>query len=78
MSIKFRSKYNHGFTNRGCVHCAILKALYGFKEKETTRQKIRNFSFKFFLLSNRDKNTTLMIYEITIDGHYYGVIIEGL
>ena len=24
--MKFRSKLNHGFTNRGCLHCAILKA----------------------------------------------------
>ena len=24
-----------GFTNPGCLHCTILKALYGFKEKRT-------------------------------------------
>ena len=22
--MKFRSKFNHGFTNRDCLHCAIL------------------------------------------------------
>ena len=26
LNMKFRSKLNHGFTNRGCLHCAILKA----------------------------------------------------
>ena len=31
--MKFISKLNDGFTNRGCLFCAILKALYGFKEK---------------------------------------------
>ena len=31
LKMKFRSKSDHGFVNRGCLHCAILKALYGFK-----------------------------------------------
>ena len=48
MSIKFRSKYNHGFTNRGCVHCAILKALYGFKEKTDHQAKDTQFFFQIF------------------------------
>ena len=26
LNIKFRSKFNHGFTNRGCLQCGILKA----------------------------------------------------
>ena len=25
LKMKFRSKFNHGFTNRGCLHCVILK-----------------------------------------------------
>ena len=29
----FRSKFNHGFTNYGCLHCAILKALCYIKVK---------------------------------------------
>ena len=29
----FILKFNHGFTNRGYLLCAILKALYSFKEK---------------------------------------------
>ena len=27
--MKFRSKFNHGFINRGCLHYAILKACKG-------------------------------------------------
>ena len=26
LNVKFKSKFNHGFTNRGCLRCAILKA----------------------------------------------------
>ena len=26
LKMKFGSKFNHGFTNHGCFHCAILKA----------------------------------------------------
>ena len=38
LNLKFRSKFNHGFTN----HCyAILKALHGLKEKRT--HKVRDF-----------------------------------
>ena len=37
------------FSNHGCLHCAFLKALYGFKgKKEPTRQVIISFSFKIF------------------------------
>ena len=35
--MKFRAKFDHGFVNRGCWHCAILKALYDFKD--TSAQK---------------------------------------
>ena len=28
---KFRSKLNHGFTNHGCLHCAVLKVLFGLR-----------------------------------------------
>ena len=35
--MKYRSEFKHGFTNRDCLHCAILKALHGFKEKSPHR-----------------------------------------
>ena len=35
LNVKFRRKFKNGFTNRGCLHCAILKALHGFKKKRT-------------------------------------------
>ena len=37
LNIKFVSKFNHSFINRDCLHCAILKALYSFKEKKSTQ-----------------------------------------
>ena len=48
VDIKHRSKFKHGFTNHGYLHCAILKALRGFQEKEPTIQGICNFFFKMF------------------------------
>ena len=27
LNMKFKSKFNHGFINRGCLYCGILKAL---------------------------------------------------
>ena len=45
LNMKCRSEFKHGFTNRVCLHCAILKALHGFKEE------ICNFSFKMFKMA---------------------------
>ena len=39
LNLKFRSKYNHSFTNYGCYHSAILKALYNFKVKREHKAK---------------------------------------
>ena len=44
LDMKFTSKFNNGYTNGGCLHCAILKALYGFKYKRA--HKARNFPSK--------------------------------
>ena len=32
LNMKFISKFYHGFTNRDGFRCAIVKALYDFKE----------------------------------------------
>ena len=48
MSLKFRSKFDHDFTNHGYLHSAVWKTLYNFKVKRA--QKARNFSFKIFKL----------------------------
>ena len=40
---KDKSECKHGFTNRGCLHCAILKALHGFPKKRAL--KLRNMEF---------------------------------
>ena len=54
--MKLRSKFSHSFTNRGCLHCTVLKSLYGFKEKRAHKakdmpifhQNIQNEVFKIF------------------------------
>ena len=43
LNLKFRSKFNHDFTNNGCLHCVILKSLSNFKE--TDNFKILNVRF---------------------------------
>ena len=43
--MKFRSKFNHGFINRGCLHCAILKACKG-RDMQFFLQNVRNEIFK--------------------------------
>ena len=46
--MKLRSKFNHVFTNRVCLHCAILKALYGFKKKRVNKARDIYIFFKMF------------------------------
>ena len=45
LNLKFRKKFHHHFTNNGCLHCFILKALSSFYK---TRG---NFFFKMFNVS---------------------------
>ena len=45
MKLKFRSKFNHGFTNHGYLHSDVWKALYNFKIKWA--QEARNNQFRF-------------------------------
>ena len=54
--MKYRSEFEHGFTNRDCLNCAVLKVLQGFCEKRALRSKdtqfflqnIQNEIFKMF------------------------------
>ena len=51
LNLKCRSKFNPGFTNHGftfygCFHWAILKALYGFKEKRAHKTRASQFFFR--------------------------------
>ena len=39
--MKFRSKFNHGSINRGCLHCAILKA-YKARDMQFFLQNVQN------------------------------------
>ena len=43
--MKYRSKFKHCFTNRGYLHCAFLKAFYGFQEKRVDK----SMDMQFFL-----------------------------
>ena len=53
--MKYRSEFKHGFTNRGCLHCAIiLKPYTVFRKREPTSHmqfflpNIQNEIFKIF------------------------------
>ena len=43
LNMKYRSEFKHGFTNHSCLHCAILKALHGFKEKSANKARDMQF-----------------------------------
>ena len=71
--MKFISKFNHGFTNRGCLHCAVLKALYGFKEKRGHKvtemqffnQNGQNLIFKILKMFKNTRNLSEQPAELT-------------
>ena len=46
MKVKFRSKFNHGFTNQGYLHSAVWKALYNFKIKRDQEARHNQFFFQ--------------------------------
>ena len=53
LGMKYRSEFKHGFTNRACLHCAVLKALYEFQKKRAHKsrihlQNVQNEIFKMF------------------------------
>ena len=45
LNLKFRSKFNHGFTNHDYLDCAILKALQNFMVKRV-HEAIYQFLFQ--------------------------------
>ena len=66
LDMKYRSEFKHGFTNRGCLHCAILKALHDFKEKRAHKSRdnqfflgnVQNQIFKIFKMSENNMKFT--------------------
>ena len=46
LDMKYRSEFTHGFTNCGCLHCAILKALHDFQEKRVHKSRGKQFLFQ--------------------------------
>ena len=64
--MKYRSEFKHGFTNRDCLHCAILKALHGFREKRVHKardmqfflQNVQNEIFQILKMFKRSMKLT--------------------
>ena len=50
LKLKFRPKFNHGFTDHGYLHSAVWKASYNFKVKRA--QEARDDQFLFQNLKN--------------------------
>ena len=44
--VKYRSESKYGLTNRGCLHCAILKALHAFQETRVKKSRDMQFSLQ--------------------------------
>ena len=49
--MKYRPEFKHGFTNRGYLHCTILKASHGFQEKRV----LKSSDMQFFLQNVRNE-----------------------
>ena len=56
LNMKYRSAFKHGVTNRRCLHCAILKVLYGFKEKGAHNAR----DMLFFLQNVKNKISKIL------------------
>ena len=46
LKLKFRSKFNHGFTNHGYLRSAVWKGLYNFKIKRAQEARYNQFFFQ--------------------------------
>ena len=46
MKLKFRSKFNHGFTNHGYLHSAIWKAFHNFETKRAQEARHNHFFYQ--------------------------------
>ena len=66
LNMKYRSGFKHCFTNRGYLHCAILKALHSFQEKRAHKsrdmqfflQNVPNEIFKIFKMFGNNMKFT--------------------
>ena len=62
--MKFRSKFNHGFTNRGCLHCAIIYA-YKARYVQFFLQNVQNKVFKILKTLNRISTLPEQLVQLT-------------
>ena len=66
LDMKYISEFKHGFTNRGYLHCANLKALHGFREKRAHKSRdmqfflhnVQNEIFKIFKMFKNNMKFT--------------------
>ena len=66
LDMKYRSEFKHVFSNRGCLHCAILRALHNFKEKRAHKSRdnqfflgnVQNEIFKIFKMFENNMKFT--------------------
>ena len=61
MILKFRSKFNLGFTNHGYLHSVVWKSLYNLKIKRA--QEARDKQFQQFLIQNVQNNEIFEIFK---------------
>ena len=52
LNLRFRSKFNHDFTNHGCLHCVILKKLLILRKK-SPHHRVRGSKFFFQNFQNK-------------------------
>ena len=55
--MKFRSKFNHGFTNRGCLQYGILKT-YKATDMQFFLQNVQNEIFKILKMTKYNMKFT--------------------
>ena len=70
LDMKYRSEFKHGFTNRGCLQCAILKALHGFQKKRAHKSRdmqffLQNGILKIFRMFKNNMNSPEQPAELT-------------
>ena len=70
LNMKFISKFNDIFSNRGCLHCGVLKLYTILREKESTRQQIciffrQNFQKEIFKILKTFENNMKLTRETT-------------
>ena len=73
LDVKYRSEFKYAFTNSGCLHSPILKALHDFQKKTAHKssdmqfflQNVQNEIFKIFKMFEKGWNKPEQPAELT-------------